>query len=114
MRDGQEVPNPDGKSGLYIRKQNGAVVQVRVPADHIAFQMGEAMQACSVTSCDQSFDRTIFQFISAVCSSEQCVDVSDAITVVRRASFPSQMQGSAFPPRSGFIACPIVIYNSGC
>ena len=60
MRDGQEVPNPDSKSGLYIRKQNGAVVQVRVPADQIAFQMGEAMQACSVTSCDQSFDRTWF------------------------------------------------------
>ena len=45
-RDGHQVPNPDSSSGLYVRKQDGTVVQVRVPADHIAFQMGEAMQAC--------------------------------------------------------------------
>lgn len=46
MQGGQQVPNPDSTSGLYIRKQDGTVVQVRVPTDHIAFQMGEAMQVC--------------------------------------------------------------------
>ena len=45
VKDGQEVPNPDSTSGLYIRRQDGTTVQVKVPADHIAFQMGEAMQA---------------------------------------------------------------------
>ena len=45
MRDGEQVPNPDSASGLYIRDQRGRAVQVRVHPDHIAFQMGEAMQA---------------------------------------------------------------------
>ncbi|CAK0782425.1 hypothetical protein CVIRNUC_005681 [Coccomyxa viridis] len=44
MRDGEQIPNPDSASGLYIRDQRGRAVQVRVPEDHIAFQMGEAMQ----------------------------------------------------------------------
>ncbi|CAL5228686.1 g11861 [Coccomyxa viridis] len=44
IKDRQEVPNPDSTSGLYIRRQDGTTVQVKVPADHIAFQMGEAMQ----------------------------------------------------------------------
>lgn len=44
LRDGQEVPNPDPDAGLYIRKPSGEVVQARIPQDHLAFQMGEAMQ----------------------------------------------------------------------
>ena len=47
MKHGQEVPCLDSAAGLYIRDQQGRGVQVRVPADHIAFQMGEAMQACT-------------------------------------------------------------------
>ena len=45
IKDGEQVPNPDSASGLYIRDQRGRAVQVRVHPDHIAFQMGEAMQA---------------------------------------------------------------------
>ncbi len=44
LRDGQEVPNPDPNAGLYIRSPSGDVVQARIPPDHLAFQMGEAMQ----------------------------------------------------------------------
>ena len=44
-KDGEEVPNPDSSSGLYIRDRSGAAVKAPIPADHIAFQMGEAMQA---------------------------------------------------------------------
>lgn len=49
IKDRQEVPNPDSTSGLYIRRQDGTTVQVKVPADHIAFQMGEAMQVGSLS-----------------------------------------------------------------
>lgn len=56
MREGQEVPNPDSASGLYIRDQSGKTVQVKVPADQIAFQMGEAMQACNLNKpCSINF-----------------------------------------------------------
>lgn len=44
LRDGREVSNPDPAAGLYIRSPSGAVVQARIPPDHLAFQMGEAMQ----------------------------------------------------------------------
>ena len=49
MRGGEQVPNPDSASGLYIRDQRGRAVQVWVHPDHIAFQMGEAMQAGTCT-----------------------------------------------------------------
>ena len=67
IRDGQQVPNPDSTSGLYIRRQDGTTVQVRVPADHIAFQMGEAMQACPLLNCSKSDVRLHFYW-------EYCVD----------------------------------------
>lgn len=41
---GEEVPNPDPASGLYIRSRTGNLVQVKVPADHLAFQIGETAQ----------------------------------------------------------------------
>ena len=44
LRNGQEVSNPDPAAGLYIRSPSGVVVQARIPPDHLAFQMGEAMQ----------------------------------------------------------------------
>ena len=67
IRDGQQAPNPDGTSGLYIRRQDGTTVQVRVPAGHIAFQMGEAMQACPLSKHSKSDVRLHF-------SLEYCVD----------------------------------------
>lgn len=45
-RDGEEVPNPDSSAGLYIRDRSGVAVKAGIPADHLAFQMGEAMQVC--------------------------------------------------------------------
>ena len=44
LRDGVEVPAPDPAAGLYIRNRQQAVVQACIPADHLAFQMGEASQ----------------------------------------------------------------------
>ena len=45
MRGSEGVGNPDPQAGLYIRQRQGAeVVQAPIPADQIAFQMGEAMQ----------------------------------------------------------------------
>jgi hypothetical protein len=44
MRDGQEVVNTDANSGLYVRDRLGQVVRVQIRRDHIAFQIGEAMQ----------------------------------------------------------------------
>lgn len=45
MKGDQAVPNPDPQAGLYVRGRQGAeVTQASIPADHIAFQMGEAMQ----------------------------------------------------------------------
>ncbi|GFH32487.1 DIOX_N domain-containing protein, partial [Haematococcus lacustris] len=38
---------PDPAAGLYIRNRRGQVVQVAIPADHIAFQVGEALQVHS-------------------------------------------------------------------
>ena len=47
LQAGREVPSPDPAAGLYIRTHRHGVVQARIPADHLAFQMGEASQACS-------------------------------------------------------------------
>ncbi|EIE20063.1 Clavaminate synthase-like protein [Coccomyxa subellipsoidea C-169] len=47
MREGTPVENPDPDSGLYIRDKHGRTVRARIPADHIAYQMGEAMQVHS-------------------------------------------------------------------
>lgn len=41
---GQEVPNPDPASGLYIRDRHGDIVKAAIPPDCIAFQVGEALQ----------------------------------------------------------------------
>ncbi|KAL3162235.1 hypothetical protein ABBQ32_009935 [Trebouxia sp. C0010 RCD-2024] len=48
MKGDDIVPSPDPQAGLYIRaRQGGEVTQVCIPSDHIAFQMGEAMQVMS-------------------------------------------------------------------
>lgn len=44
IKGGHQVPNPDPASGLHIRDRSGRLVKVNIPADHIAYQMGEAMQ----------------------------------------------------------------------
>ncbi|KAK9901379.1 hypothetical protein WJX75_009476 [Coccomyxa subellipsoidea] len=46
-KEGAPVENPDADSGLYIRDRNGRIVRATIPADHIAYQMGEAMQVHS-------------------------------------------------------------------
>lgn len=45
--DGKQVPCPDANAGLYIRSRHGETVRVSVPADCIAFQIGEASQVHS-------------------------------------------------------------------
>ena len=45
LRGSHEVPSPDPAAGLYIRTRRHGVVQARIPADCIAYQIGEAAQA---------------------------------------------------------------------
>lgn len=52
LRHGQEVSNPDPAAGLYICSPSGKVVQARIPPDHLAFQMGEAMQVTDTGAPD--------------------------------------------------------------
>ena len=49
LRNGVELPNPDTTAGLYIRDTSGNIAQARIPANHLAFQMGEAMQVCALS-----------------------------------------------------------------
>jgi len=44
MRGGEAVSCPDPEAGLYIRTRTGEEVRVAIPADHLAFQLGEASQ----------------------------------------------------------------------
>ncbi len=44
-RGGEAVAAPGGRAGLHIRTRSGRVVRASFPPDHLAFQMGEAMQA---------------------------------------------------------------------
>lgn len=44
MKEGTPVENRDASSGLYIRDRSGRDVRAAFPVDHIAYQMGEAMQ----------------------------------------------------------------------
>ena len=41
---GEEIPCPDPDAGLFIRSRSGTLVQVSVPADCLAFQIGETAQ----------------------------------------------------------------------
>lgn len=47
-KDGKEVPNPDPSSGLYISSRSNEAVKAPIPASHVAFQMGEAMQVIPI------------------------------------------------------------------
>ena len=42
--NGQQIPNPDPKAGLYIKSRSNDFVHVKIPADCLAFQIGECMQ----------------------------------------------------------------------
>jgi isopenicillin N synthase-like dioxygenase len=42
--DGNIVANNDKNAGLYIRNRASEIVKVSIPADHIAFQIGECSQ----------------------------------------------------------------------
>ena len=46
LRDGREAPTPDPTAGLYIRTRRHGIVQVAIPADQLAYQMGESSQVC--------------------------------------------------------------------
>eukprot|EP01128_Nolandella_sp_AFSM9_P011404 TRINITY_DN811_c0_g1_i1.p1 TRINITY_DN811_c0_g1~~TRINITY_DN811_c0_g1_i1.p1 ORF type:complete len:368 (+),score=44.68 TRINITY_DN811_c0_g1_i1:42-1106(+) len=41
---GEVIANPDPEGGLYVVTRGGDPVRVRVPADHLAIQCGEALQ----------------------------------------------------------------------
>eukprot|EP00850_Spirogloea_muscicola_P014009 SM000098S25089 [mRNA] locus=s98:139183:143320:- [translate_table: standard] len=41
---GRELQNPDPCCGLYVENRRKEIVKVSIPADSIAFQMGESMQ----------------------------------------------------------------------
>ena len=43
IQDGQAVPSPDPRAGLYICNRAGQVVQATIPPGHIAYQLGQVM-----------------------------------------------------------------------
>lgn len=43
-KQGNQIPCPDPKAGLYIRSRNNKTVRVAVPSDVLAFQIGETAQ----------------------------------------------------------------------
>ena len=43
-QEGKVVENTDTSAGLYIRSRSGELVKASIPADHIAFQIGETAQ----------------------------------------------------------------------
>jgi hypothetical protein len=48
--EGRELANTDAESGLYIRSRTGETVKAVIPADCLAFQLGETTQihSCGV------------------------------------------------------------------
>lgn len=40
-KEGKEVPNPDPKSGLYIKSRSGQEIKATIPPDCMPFQIGE-------------------------------------------------------------------------
>lgn len=63
--NGEEVANPDPTAGLYLKSRSGEVVQARIPADCLAFQIGESQQIHSggllqaTPHCVRAGDRTL-------------------------------------------------------
>jgi len=43
-RNGDEIPCPDPKAGLYIKSRKGKLLQVKIPTNALAFQIGETAQ----------------------------------------------------------------------
>jgi len=41
---GEEMPNPDPRSGLYVQTRSGRIQRVSLPAGSIGFQIGETSQ----------------------------------------------------------------------
>ena len=41
---GTEISNPDTTSGLYVQTRKGCLVQIKIPSDYLAFQIGETAQ----------------------------------------------------------------------
>lgn len=44
---GREISTPDPRAGLYIRSRGGALVRAGIPADCLAFQLGQQMQVAT-------------------------------------------------------------------
>jgi len=42
--EGNQIKNPDPNSGLFIKTRSGVLKRVLIPADHLAFQIGETSQ----------------------------------------------------------------------
>lgn len=42
--EGNEVPNPDPKSGLYARARSGELIKAAVSSTDVIFQIGETAQ----------------------------------------------------------------------
>lgn len=79
---GEEIPNPDPNSGLYIRSRTGATVKAVIPADCLAFQMGETEQ---IHSC------------GALQATPHCV-MAGAVPNVSRETFAVFMEPEMFEP----------------
>jgi isopenicillin N synthase-like dioxygenase len=47
---GEEIANPDKGSGLYVRSRKGETIKINIPADSLAFQIGETatIHSCGV------------------------------------------------------------------
>lgn len=63
FQNGEEVESPDSAAGLYIRDRSGHAVKANIPSDHIAFQMGEAMQVIPAPTPDGNCLHTMLAFV---------------------------------------------------
>ena len=82
--EGQEIPNPDPKSGLYIRSRTGETIKAVIPPDCLAFQMGETemIHSCGVLQ-----------------ATPHCV-MAGAVPNVSRETFAVFMEPEMFEPMS--------------
>lgn len=45
--EGNPVPNPDPKAGLYVKNRKGEIIKANIPAGHLVYQIGETSQILS-------------------------------------------------------------------
>lgn len=95
MREGQEVACPDPAAGLYIRNRQGAAVRVTIPADHVAFQMGEAMQVSLVAYCLGGYSVQHCARSAWVACMSVSLNLNHAIKVRRAGGLASRLESAA-------------------